>query len=406
MTKWFDTNYHYLVPELTTDQHFTLASRKPIEEYEEARALGYQTRPVLVGPVTFLKLAKSKDAGFNPLSLLDRLLPVYIEVLRELAPAAPNGCRSTSHVWCSTSNRGQQALHYAYTRDHQGCRCSRSCWRPISGRWANRDTALSLPVAGLHLDLVRAPDQLTASRELPRDRVLSLGVIDGRNIWRADLNGMLDRLEPVVAQLGERRVDRAVLLAAACAGRPASETDARCRGEVLAGLRAAEARRTGDVARRCTKVAAASQQRCASRLAVAARRASPRVNDPDGAPRSPTIATRAAAQRRSPRAPAPSAQRFDLPAFPTTTIGSFPQTAEIRKARAAHVKAATRRPQPTRRMREEIARSGRKAGRRSASTCSSTAKPSATTWSSTSASSSRASPSASTAGCSPTARAA
>ena len=85
MTKWFDTNYHYMVPELKRDQRFALASRKPIEEYEEAKALGYQTRPVLVGPVTFLKLAKATDAGFDPLSLLDRLLPVYVEVLRELA---------------------------------------------------------------------------------------------------------------------------------------------------------------------------------------------------------------------------------------------------------------------------------------------------------------------------------
>src|SRR6478736_3795546 len=87
MTKWFDTNYHYMVPELEKSQQFTLASRKPIEEYQEAKALGYQTRPVLVGPVTFLKLAKCKDTGFNMLSLLDRLLPTYIEVLRELAKA-------------------------------------------------------------------------------------------------------------------------------------------------------------------------------------------------------------------------------------------------------------------------------------------------------------------------------
>src|ERR1700742_3061659 len=85
MTKWFDTNYHYMVPEFHKGQTFTLASRKPIEEYEEAKSLGYQTRPVLVGPVTFLKLGKSADAGFDPLSLLDRLLPVYIELLRELA---------------------------------------------------------------------------------------------------------------------------------------------------------------------------------------------------------------------------------------------------------------------------------------------------------------------------------
>src|SRR5882757_4894330 len=81
MTKWFDTNYHYMVPDLRRDQQFTLASRKPISEYQEAKALGYQTRPVLVGPVTFLKLAKSTDAGFDPVSLLDRILPVYIDVL-------------------------------------------------------------------------------------------------------------------------------------------------------------------------------------------------------------------------------------------------------------------------------------------------------------------------------------
>jgi 5-methyltetrahydropteroyltriglutamate--homocysteine methyltransferase len=96
MTKWFDTNYHYMVPELRKDQTFTLASRKPIEEYEEARSLGYQTRPVLVGPVTFLKLAKSTDAGFDPLALLDRLLPVYIEVLRELAARGAEWVFSTS----------------------------------------------------------------------------------------------------------------------------------------------------------------------------------------------------------------------------------------------------------------------------------------------------------------------
>ncbi len=85
MTKWFDTNYHYIVPEFHKDQTFTLSSRKPIEEYEEAKSLGCrQTRPVLVGPVTFLKLGKSADPAFDPLLLLDRLLPVYVDVLREL----------------------------------------------------------------------------------------------------------------------------------------------------------------------------------------------------------------------------------------------------------------------------------------------------------------------------------
>ena len=170
MTKWFDTNYHYMVPELHKDQRFTLASRKPIEEYREAKALGYQTRPVLVGPVTFLKLAKSKDAGFDPLSLLDRLLPVYIEVLRELAIAAPNGCRSTSPAWCSTSTRQRSRRCSApMPTSPRPCRSSRSCWRPIlAGSATICDTALALPVAGLHLDLVRAPEQLERHRQTRR----------------------------------------------------------------------------------------------------------------------------------------------------------------------------------------------------------------------------------------------
>jgi 5-methyltetrahydropteroyltriglutamate--homocysteine methyltransferase len=99
MTKWFDTNYHFMVPELAQDQTFSLASRKPIKEYEEARSLGYQTRPVLVGPVTYLKLAKSADASFDPVTLLDRLLPVYVDVLG----AAPSGCNWMSRVSCSIS---------------------------------------------------------------------------------------------------------------------------------------------------------------------------------------------------------------------------------------------------------------------------------------------------------------
>ena len=115
MTKWFDTNYHYMVPELARDQNFTLASRKPIEEYEEAKALGYQTRPVLVGPVTFLKLAKSKDAGFEPLSLLDRLLPVYIEVLRELADRGAEWVQIDEPcLVLDLDSAAQQALRHAY----------------------------------------------------------------------------------------------------------------------------------------------------------------------------------------------------------------------------------------------------------------------------------------------------
>ena len=208
MTKWFDTNYHYMVPELAKDQKFVLASRKPIEEYEEALALGYQTRPVLVGPVTFLKLAKSKDAGFNPLSLLDRLLPVYIEVLRELVYRGAEWVQIDEPcLVLDLDIVAKQALHYAYAEIAKAVpQLKIMLTTYFGGLGGNRDTALSLPVAGLHLDLVRAPDQIDDLEGLAKDRVLSLGVIDGRNIWRADLSRVLDRLEPVVAKLGKDRV--------------------------------------------------------------------------------------------------------------------------------------------------------------------------------------------------------
>ena len=147
---------------MTKDQKFALASRKPIEEYEEAQALGYQTRPVLVGPVTFLKLAKSKDAGFNPLSLLDRLLPVYIEVLRELVYRGAEWVQIDEPcLVLDLDIVGQQALHYAYAEIAKAVPQLKIMLATyFGGLGGNRDTALALPVAGLHLDLVRAPEQI------------------------------------------------------------------------------------------------------------------------------------------------------------------------------------------------------------------------------------------------------
>ncbi|MBR1143276.1 5-methyltetrahydropteroyltriglutamate--homocysteine S-methyltransferase [Bradyrhizobium sp. AUGA SZCCT0431] len=343
MTKWFDTNYHYMVPELEKDQTFTLASRKPIEEYLEAKALGYQTRPVLVGPVTFLKLAKCKDAGFNTLSLLDRLLPVYIEVLSELAKAGAEWVQIDEPcLVLDLDIIAQQALHYAYAEIAKavpGLKIMLATY--FGGLGANRDTAMALPVAGLHLDLVRAPEQLDDLAGLPKDRVLSLGIIDGRNIWRADLSRLLDRLEPVVTRLGGDRVQ----LAPSCsllhvpidlALETSLDPDVKSwlafsvqKIEELAALGTALAR--GRV--HADAILKASDE------AAAARKASPRIHDAK-------VATRAAgidsAMRRRLNAFTDRAgvqhSRFNLPAFPTTTIGSFPQTADVRNARAAHAK--------------------------------------------------------------------
>ena len=341
MTKWFDTNYHYMVPELAKDQQFTLASRKPIEEYEEAKALGYQTRPVLVGPVTFLKLAKSKDAGFNPLSLLDRLLPVYIDVLRELAYRGAEWVQIDEPcLVLDLDIVGQQALHYAYSEIANAVPQLKIMLATyFGGLGGNRDTALALPVAGLHLDLVRAPDQIDDLADFPDNRVLSLGIIDGRNIWRADLSRILDRLEPVIAKLGKDRVQ----IAPSCSLLHvpidlALETglDSEIKSWLAFSVQKLEELTTLGTALAGGRDSVEAALRVSDH-AAAARKASPRIHDAKVAARIAGVDD-AMRRRASPFAERAGVQhqRFNLPAFPTTTIGSFPQTPEVRKARAAH----------------------------------------------------------------------
>ncbi|NOJ46924.1 5-methyltetrahydropteroyltriglutamate--homocysteine S-methyltransferase [Bradyrhizobium archetypum] len=345
MTKWFDTNYHYMVPELARDQKFMLASRKPIEEYEEAKALGYQTRPVLLGPVTFLKLAKSKDAGFNPLTLLDRLLPVYIEVLRELAYRGAEWVQIDEPcLVLDLDIVAQQALHYAYVEIARAVPQLKLMLATYFGSLGgNCETARALPVAGLHLDLVRAPEQIDGLADFPGDRVLSLGIIDGRNIWRADLGRILDRLEPVIAKLGNDRVQ----IAPSCSLLHVPIDLALETGlnpEVRSWL-AFSVQKLEELATLGTALASGRSvveaSLTASDRAAAARKSSPRIHDARVAARVAGItepmrfrasifAERATVQRA----------RFNLPPFPTTTIGSFPQTADIRNARAAHTRGA------------------------------------------------------------------
>ena len=345
MTKWFDTNYHYMVPELSNDQRFSLASRKPIEEYEEAKALGYQTRPVLVGPVTFLKLAKSKDAGFDPISLLDRLLPVYVDVLRELAGRGAEWVQIDEPCLVldldAAAQKALQQAYAAFAAEVPQIRIMLASYFGALG--ANRDTAFALPVAGLHLDLVRAPEQLDDVVGLPADRVVSLGVIDGRNIWRADLTKILDRIEPVVKKLGKQRVQ----IAPSCSLLHVPidlGLETKLEAEVKSWL-AFSAQKMEELAAIAAALdsgrAAAERVLAVSDAAASARKTSPRIHDPKVAKRLAVIddAMRGRASPFKERA-ATQHRRFNLPSFPTTTIGSFPQTPEIRKVRAAHGKGA------------------------------------------------------------------
>jgi len=345
MTKWFDTNYHYMVPEVSEDQTFRLTSQKPVDHFLEAKALGIHTRPVILGPVTFLKLAKARrPSSFKPLDLLPELLPVYEELFRRLRIAGADWIQIDEPVLVMDLTESErQAFRITYealARAVPDLKLMLTTY--FGGLEENFSAIANLPVAGLHIDLVRAPDQLDeAVKTVRKNQVLSLGVIDGRNIWRADLATILEKLEPVVSFHGpdcieiaascslmhvpidlelETTLDQDLKTWLAFATQKLSELSVLGRGLTHGKTTVEEA------------VSSASR-------AIAVRASSAKVTNPLIQDRMTRIndamkqRTGIFAQRRQAQAEA-----IKLPLFPTTTIGSFPQTTEVRKTRSAHAK--------------------------------------------------------------------
>ncbi len=344
MTKWFDTNYHYMVPEFTKDQTFALASTKAIDEYREAKALGIQTRPVLVGPVTFLKLGKGESDSFDRLSLLPKLLPVYIDVLNRLADEGADWVQIDEPcLVLDLDDAEKSTLKTAYSElalKVPGVKIMLATYFGELGD--NADLVAKLPVAGLHLDLVRGPKQIdSVMNKLTADRVLSLGVIDGRNIWRSDLLEILGRLESIVVKRGADRLQ----IAPSCSMLHVpidldQETDLDAD---LKSWLAFSVQKMGELAALSRALASGRDSVkdvfAASDDAARKRASSPKIHDP--AVKSRAAGTeRDLSERQSPFSERRKLQHKmrALPSFPTTTIGSFPQTQEVRKARAAHSK--------------------------------------------------------------------
>jgi 5-methyltetrahydropteroyltriglutamate--homocysteine methyltransferase len=348
MTKWFDTNYHYIVPEFARGQKFALSSSKPVDEYREARALGYRTRPVLVGPVTYLKLGKSKDASLDPLSLLSDLLPVYVEVLRQLKAEGAEWVQLDEPCLAlDLDANARDALRQAYAVFSEALpELKIMLTTYFGGLGDNLNTAMSLPVAGLHIDLVRAPNQLAdVLKKAPRGLVLSLGIIDGRNIWRANLAGLLDRLEPVVAKRGAG----AIQIAPSCSllHVPVDLEQETALDSDLKSWLAFSVQKMAELATLGKALAGGRDSVGIIHDAAVAKRIA--TVSPAMGQRSSNFTERARTQR----------EHFKLPAFPTTTIGSFPQTQEVRKARAAHVKGALGDAEYKKFLRDETARAVR-----------------------------------------------
>ncbi|MGH8717098.1 MAG: 5-methyltetrahydropteroyltriglutamate--homocysteine S-methyltransferase, partial [Burkholderiales bacterium] len=194
MTKWFDTNYHYLVPEFTKNQTFSLTSRKVLDEFQEAKALGINAKPVLIGPVSYLLLGKEKEPGFNRLDLLDRLMPVCLQILKALEKLGAQYVQlDEPFLALDLPDEAKRAYASAYaeiTRACPGLKIVLTTY--FAGLDGNAELAASLPVHLLHLDLVRAPAQLDKVLSLiPPQLGLSLGVVDGRNVWKNDFERSL-----------------------------------------------------------------------------------------------------------------------------------------------------------------------------------------------------------------------
>jgi len=336
MTKWFDTNYHYIVPEFSAATEFKLDASRLLEQLAEAKAQGVKAKPVIVGPVTYLALGKAKD-DTDKLALLPRLLPVYAQLLDELAANGVEWVQIDEPLLVTELDADwQHAFNTAY-HALKGCRVKLLVATYFGQLQENMYLAANLPVAGLHIDAINGRGDVTPLLGmLPSHKVLSLGVINGRNIWKTDLCAVLDWLEPLRERLGERLwiAPSCSLLHVPVDLSSEKKLDVQVKSWLAYALQKLDELQVLAKALKGGREAA-KDALDANQAAVEARRRSPRVHDPvvQAAVGRLTLdlgRRHSAYEQRSARQSA----LLNLPAYPTTTIGSFPQTAEIRHARS------------------------------------------------------------------------
>ncbi|BCI79356.1 5-methyltetrahydropteroyltriglutamate--homocysteine methyltransferase [Mycolicibacterium sp. TY66] len=342
MTKWFDTNYHYLVPEIGPDTTFTLHPDKVLAELKEAQAQGIPARPVIVGPITFLALSKAVDGAEVPIGRLGELLPLYAELLGRLAAAGAEWVQIDEPVLVTdildgTANAAELA-EYAYATLAAAAERPAILVATYFGELGSVLPALArTQIDGVAVDFVAGGDQPTAGIPGLADKLLVAGVVDGRNVWRTDLEAALVRLESV------QESARSVAVSTSCSTLHVPYSLEREDGldDALRGWLAFGAEKVDEVATLATALrtgrGSVAAQLEASNRAVASRRHDPRLHNAAVRARLGTVLSGGIS--RGPAAERRKAQdaRLHLPALPTTTIGSFPQTVEIRKARAAFV---------------------------------------------------------------------
>lgn len=344
MTKWFDTNYHYIVPEFYKNQEFTFYSKKIIEEFVEAKELSIQAKPVLIAPVSYLLLGKEKEEGFSRLELLDRLIPVYIEILKELVANGAEWVQlDEPFLVLDITEEEQQAIKYTYDQLTKACPELKVVVATyFEGLNKNTELAVSLPVNVLHLDLVRNPEQLDpVLAAIPETLSLSLGVVDGRNIWKNNYLQSLQTIYKAVKKIGKERV----LIAPSCSLlHVPCDLDAETNEEVLTP----EIKQWLAFAKqKLDEVVIIKQLANSENITQAAKKLEDNIEINKRRKDSALIHNQEVKQRVLNIEDADShrqsafeirkalqVKELNLPLFPTTTIGSFPQTTEVRSWRA------------------------------------------------------------------------
>ena len=336
MTKWFDTNYHYIVPEFSMQQDFTVNPAHYLSEIQEATAAGYVAMPVILGPLSFLWLGKAKGAAFNKLDLLDKLIAAYKQLFQAFATAGVEWVQIDEPILVlDLPHHWQVAFELAYYQlQHTGVKTLLTTY--FGDLQENANLACELPVDGLHIDCVRAPDQLlSVVDKLPSHKVLSVGVVDGRNIWRTNLRAVINTLMPIKQQLGDRLwiSSSCSLLHAPVDLNLESGLDDELKSWLAFAVQKLDEVKLIDAAL-CNGIQSIARELAICDAAFASRQQSPRIHNPAVALRlkemtsSMTHRAHAYVERAKVQKAA-----LHLPKFPTTTIGSFPQTTDIRHTR-------------------------------------------------------------------------
>ena len=344
MTKWFDTNYHYIVPEFCKGQSFKLFSNKIINEFIGAQQIGINAKPVIIGPVSYLLLGKEKEEGFEKLDLIDNLLPVYLEILKSLQSHGAEYVQiDEPFLALDLTDKAKEVYTAVYAKIQKELpKLKIILTTYFEGLEDNLPLALSLPVDTLHVDLVRKPEQLeNILAAIPENLKLSLGVVDGRNIWKNDFESSLQLIRKAKEQLGEERI---LIAPSSSLLHVPYDLDLETKEESLP----AEIKQWMAYAKQKIKEVAllrdlSSENPSAESLvafgenkkAIENKKVSTLIHDTkvqqqmDALAAIPVSRQSAFAQRKGQQQ-----EILKLPLFPTTTIGSFPQTKEVRSWRA------------------------------------------------------------------------